>query len=181
MPGAVDESVHLTDYNPDWPSVFAAEHDRLAAALTLHPEQIAHIGSTAVPGLLSKPIVDIMLGVTAYPPAEHFIGAIVRLGYEALGEAGVRGRLYFRRRNAGSFNVHVVELNGEHWRANLALRDYLRANEDARERYRAVKHAAIRSGATQLLAYSQAKGSVLTELISEAAAVKNGVNGRQPL
>nr|PZN76295.1 MAG: hypothetical protein DIU56_14545 [Pseudomonadota bacterium] len=132
---SIDEPVHLVDYDESWASAFSEECDRLAAALNVPRGHLEHIGSTAVRGLLAKPVIEIMLGVERWPPDDTLIEAISRAGYEFLGEAGVPERFCFRLRGPTSFNLHVVRLYGDHWRSNLALRDYLRGNEAARARY----------------------------------------------
>ena len=101
----VDELVHVTGYQSCWPTEFATEHARIVGTLGLPPDDLQHIGSTAVPGLAAKPIVDLMLGVNEFPPPEPLVQSIVNLGYEALGEAGVPGRQYFRRRGQASANL----------------------------------------------------------------------------
>ena len=72
--------------------MFVAERNRLATCLKVEPNTIEHIGSTAVSGMVCKPIVDIMLGVKEVPPPEAWFKELVYLGYESLGEAGVPGR-----------------------------------------------------------------------------------------
>ncbi len=104
-----------------------------------------------------------MVGVDGLPPT-HVSEELIHLGYEALGEAGVPGRFYFRRREAVSFNVHVVEREGTHWKSNLALRDYLRRYPEEVSRYEDAKVAAVLSGASSLLKYSEAKAVIITEL-----------------
>lgn len=163
------EPVHLESYNSHWPDIFECERDRIAGTTHARLEDVQHIGSTAVPGLSAKPIVDIMLGVTNFPPDPMFLQNIVTLGYESLGEAGVLGRLYFRNRAGDPFNLHLVQWGGIHWIANLQLRNYLRSSADARERYSAAKLAAIESGAVDLLTYSEHKASIVTQLIAEAS------------
>ncbi len=79
------------------------------------------------------------------------------LGYENLGEAGIPGRIYLRLRGDRSFNLHIVERGGAQWTNNLALRDLLRRDAAARERYAAGKQAALTSAGNRLLAYSAAK------------------------
>jgi len=171
----LDEPVHVSEYDASWPEMFAAERARLIEALGANSENLQHIGGTAVPGLVAKPIIDLMLGLTAYPPSQAMRHAIGGLGYEALGEAGVPGRLYFRLRALQlSANLHVVAQGGTHWVQNIALRDYLRANPAARERYARAKLAAVASGAQALLAYSSAKAAVVNALLQEACAHQNG-------
>ena len=96
---------------------------------------------------------------------------MVALGYEDLGDAGVPGRVYFRKRTAlRAFNLALVEEDGPLWRDNLAVRDYLRAHPDEAAAYAAAKRAAIAGGATTLLAYSAAKANVLATLVEKARA-----------
>ena len=166
----LDEPVVLVPYRPEWAEQADAERTRVADALGVGREAIEHIGSTAVPGLIAKPVVDLMLMVDAYPPAASTCRRIEELGYEPLGEAGVPGRAYFRLRAARNFNMHVVERNGQHHANNVRLRDLLRRDADARERYAVAKRAAIGTGATQLLAYSEAKAPAIAELLRRAAS-----------
>jgi GrpB-like predicted nucleotidyltransferase (UPF0157 family) len=168
----LDEAVHLVPYDPAWPDVYDQERFRIALAFGVFPNSglIQHIGSTAVPGLMSKPIIDIMLGVRDWPAPDKFIAGLAGLGYENLGEAGVPERLYLRRRADRQFNAHIVTRNGPHWTNNLALRDYLRADAAAREKYSTAKIAAVTRSGGQLLAYSEAKADVMAELIKAANA-----------
>ena len=166
----LDERVEVVAYDPAWPVLFARERHRVCSALGLPEADLEHIGSTAVPGLAAKPIVDLMLGVATYPPAQEVLLGLAELGYECLGEAGVTERLYCGLRGPDSFNLHVVRRNGEHWRRNLALRDYLRAHPSERERYAGEKRRAVASGASTLLAYSEAKSALVGELVTKALA-----------
>lgn len=81
----LDEAVHLESYQAAWAILFRLEQARLAAALGVAREAVEHIGSTAVPGLSAKPIVDIMVGTSAFPPPAAWTRSLERLGYEALG------------------------------------------------------------------------------------------------
>jgi GrpB-like predicted nucleotidyltransferase (UPF0157 family) len=164
----IDEPVHLSPYSLEWPVLFAAEARRITSAL---PVQIAieHIGSTSVVGLLAKPIVDIMTGIQPHD-AEDVRRGLRSLGYDDLGEAGVPGRLYFRRRVPHPFNVHVVQHDGPIWSNNIALREYLRRDNEAARTYAEVKRSAVESGATMLLSYSEYKRKILSDLIARALA-----------
>jgi GrpB-like predicted nucleotidyltransferase (UPF0157 family) len=168
MTGNIDESVRLVPYSDEWPRRFGLERDRLAAVLGISHAAIEHIGSTAVPGLLSKPVVDMMLGLGEYPPPTSCIDALIALGYEDFGEAGVPQRRYLRRRGTTDFNLHAVTNGGDHWSRNIALRNYLRSSDSAKARYTSAKQHAIRAGASTLLHYSEAKAGVIADLLREA-------------
>lgn len=120
--------------------------------------------------MVAKPIVDVMIGFVAFRPPPSIIQKIAEQGYELLGEAGVSGRLYFRRRGAESINLYLVHRGGSHWTGNIALREYLRSSAKARERYCRAKLAALAGGATTLLAYSEAKSAFVGSLLNEALA-----------
>jgi GrpB-like predicted nucleotidyltransferase (UPF0157 family) len=167
----LDEPVEIVDYNPHYEGRYRAERDRLRIGLATATLKFEHIGSTAVPGLAGKPIVDLMLGAppAAWAGLEELRGRVVALGYEDLGEAGVPGRIYFRKRTKlRAFNVALVEEGGAHWRDNVALRDYLRSHPEEAAKYAEAKRAAVAGGARMLVAYSEAKEGVLAEIAKGA-------------
>jgi GrpB-like predicted nucleotidyltransferase (UPF0157 family) len=167
----VDEPVEITDYDPDYEGRYRGERDRVRLGLATASLKFEHIGSTAVPGLPGKPIVDLMLGAspTVWATLEELRPRVVALGYEDLGEAGVPGRISFRKRTAlRAFNLALVEHGGQLWRDNIALRDHLRAHPEDAAAYAAAKRAALAGGATTLLAYSAAKANVLAILLEKA-------------
>ena len=157
----IDEPISLEPHNPAWAQQAADEIARLRGALG-PAVPIEHVGSTAVPGLLAKPIVDLLVGVTD-------LSAPPRLpDYESCGEAGLPGRLYFRKRGAASFNAHVVAQGGPRWTDALLLRDYLQAHPDAAAEYARGKRDALAAGATSLVLYSEKKAPVLASLLARA-------------
>jgi len=156
----LDEAISLVPSDSAWPDLAAEESARVRAALV--DADIEHIGSTAVPGLDGKAIIDLLIGVRELAPSLRIPD------YEAFGEAGVPGRLYFRKRGPVSFNAQVVERGGPLWRDALVLRDYLRAHPEERGRYASGKREAIASGATTLLRYSDAKAALVEGLLERA-------------
>jgi len=169
----LDEPVEVSEYQEVWPRWFEQEQRALCDALRIEANNLAHTGSTAVPRLAAKPIVDLMLGLSAYPPSQNLLKQLEALGWDALGEAGVPGRLYFRKRHPISVNLHIVQKNGEHWTNNLAIRDYLRTNDIARDAYSRAKYQAIADGACTLLSYSAAKAEFVRGLLQEALAARS--------
>lgn len=164
----IDEPIHLEKHHPSWEQSFIQEQERIRVTLHLDSTAIEHIGSTAVFGIYAKPIIDIMIGIETFPPSQYLSNGLLSLGYDALGEASVPKRLYFRYRGLQAFNVHVVERKGQHWNSNLALRDYLRAYPEEAKHYEEVKMKVVRSGASSLLKYSEARSAVVEELLSRA-------------
>jgi len=156
----LDEPVSLAPADPRWRELAAEEAARLRAALP--DAAVEHVGSTAVPGLEAKPIIDLLVGV---PDLSNG----VRLpDYESMGEAGLAGRLYFRKRGPVSFNAQVVQHGSPLWQDALLLRDYLCAHPQESERYAEQKRKAIASGATTLLRYSDEKAGAVADLLERA-------------
>ncbi|ARF79604.1 GrpB family protein [Kitasatospora aureofaciens] len=164
----LDEPIHLAPYDPAWAALGPALADRLADGLwgLGVAAGAEHIGSTSVPGLAAKPVLDVQIGC-APGETDAVVGHVRGLGFEYLGEAGVPGRHYLRRRDDQPANVHVVELGGPLWADNLLFRDHLRAHPEEAARYARAKREA--AGATgRLLAYSAHKAAAVAELLARA-------------
>ena len=135
----------LVAYDPEWPFLFEEERGRLQSVLLSIPRGIEHYGSTAVPGLRAKPIIDILIGIL---PLDNWVRCkqpLESLGYDYVERAGVpRHYIFGRGRDLSERThlVHIVEFNGPSWRYNLAFRDALRTNRTLREEYLIAKQAA---------------------------------------
>jgi len=166
----LDERITVYPADPSWPSGFQQETARLRSALPGDLVlEIQHIGSTAVPGLDAKPIVDLMVGIVEPGRIAEVVEHLERLGYESLGEAGVPGRWALRKRDvAQPSNIAIVAYEGEWWKLNLAVRDFLRANAEVARNYASAKWHAVSNGADMLLAYSDAKRAVIERIAAEA-------------
>jgi GrpB-like predicted nucleotidyltransferase (UPF0157 family) len=172
----LDERITVCAADPAWPSWFQQEAARLRSTLSgdLVPD-IQHIGSTAVPDLDAKPIVDLMVGIGEPGRIADVAERLEGLGYESLGEAGVPGRWALRKRGAAQpCNIAIVAHDGEWWMLNLAVRDFLRANADAARNYASAKWHAVSNGADMLLAYSDAKRGVIERIAAEARILPSG-------
>ncbi len=168
MATLIDEPVHIVEYDPDWPRLYQSDAAELTAALGDRIREVQHFGSTAVPALRAKEIIDVLLAPVAWPLVATDRDVLIGLGYEDLGEAGVPGRMYFRRRRLHSTNLAVVEWNGVLWQDNLLFRDYLRAHPNAAQEYGKLKSTLWNSGLRSLLAYSDAKASHVAMLVEAA-------------
>jgi GrpB-like predicted nucleotidyltransferase (UPF0157 family) len=146
MTDQAKDDVHIIAYDPAWPAQFTAEAERLRAVLDpADVVGIEHFGSTAIPGLAAKPIIDILLAVTSLDRAKSsMIQPILGLGYVYWSENPATDRMFFvkgmppygARR---THHIHITEPTGEMWRRRLVFRDHLRANPDESRRYEALK------------------------------------------
>lgn len=162
-----EEFITIHDYDPRWPALFAAERAEIASALG-DAIAIEHMGSTAVPGLEAKPIVDVIASVVRLALTPEQIGALTRLGYDHLGECGVPGRAYFRKREPHPFNLHVVQYESSLWDHNLLFRDYLQAHPDEARRYGSLKRKLAHDPGHSLLLYSDRKSRFISRTLERA-------------
>lgn len=171
-----DEALEFADHDPHRAGRFRGERDRLRLGLATATLRFEHIGSTAVPGLGGRPIVDLMLGAppAAWAALPELRARVVALGYQDLGEADLSGQILFRQRALRAFDLTLVELDGARWRDHIALRDYLRAHPEDLAAYAEAKRAAIAGGATTPLAYSAAKAPTFAALTEKARAWRAG-------
>ena len=164
----VDQLITVHDYDPGWPNRFGEERRCLLGALGSIVVGIEHTGSTAVPGLEAKPIIDISVSVSQLPLEERHVAALQEIGYEYLAECGVPGRLYFRKREPHGFNVYVLQQESSLWDHNLLFRDYLQAHPDEARRYGSLKRKIARQAPHDLRLYTDRKGRFICRTLERA-------------
>jgi GrpB-like predicted nucleotidyltransferase (UPF0157 family) len=164
----LSERVELRDYDPSWAEIFEAERILIAPIFDGRALGIEHIGSTSVPDLCAKPIVDVLVGLRELALSQEDIDAMEDLGYEYMGEFGVPGRLYFRKGEPRT-HVHVVEHGGHHWERQLLFRDALRADPEERKRYDAFKRQLAAEGHPREV-YTELKTPFIREVEARARA-----------
>jgi GrpB-like predicted nucleotidyltransferase (UPF0157 family) len=132
--------------------------------------ELEHIGSTAVPGLAAKPIIDILAGRPADTPRAAVIAAIEAADYEYRGEQEIPGRDFFRRGEPRSWHLHLTEIDSEFWRQHRAFRDYIRANPAAALEYQRVKLELARRFPFDRPSYIDGKTEFVTGILRLAGA-----------
>jgi GrpB-like predicted nucleotidyltransferase (UPF0157 family) len=164
----LDEEVVVCPYDPLWPGKAAELAERIEPHLRDLGARVEHVGSTAIPGLDAKPILDLLVGLSDQQSIDDAARRLSAIGWQDLGEAGVVGRRYMRIRGRLASNLHIVLVGREHWANSLALRDYLRDHPEQALAYAAAKRDALNAGHTRLLAYSAAKAGCVAALLSRA-------------
>ncbi len=165
----LEESITVESHNPSWLAWYEEEVGALGEALQgLHPK-FAHVGSSAVSGLKSKPIVDIMMGLDNLSIPREAQSAIEALGYEYFGRLHAnQERLFARKRGPRSFNLQVVPFGAKEWDEKLIFRDFLRTHPEDVQEYSKIKDEAIGAGKLQLLDYHRHKDQVVTAILQRA-------------
>ena len=163
----------VLDYDPTWPALFERERARVKEAIGSFALSIDHIGSTAVPGLPSKPIIDLLVGVPSLEAAKKgCIGPIEALGYVYIAEyaSWIPGELFFRKGPPGPWTHHVHMMEPSHPRreALLVFRDYLRAYPEAARAYANIKRKLAASSIDDIEAYRTGKNSFVEETTARA-------------
>ena len=156
----------IVEYRKGWDLLFRAEAERL---LKIFPfVMIHHIGSTAVPGIVAKPILDMLGVVQALAEIDQRERDFIELGYEVLGENGIGGRRYFRKANLAGMrthHLHVYETGSRHIDRHLAFRDYLLSHPVVALEYSDLKVALSKLPAA---AYQNAKQEFVTQIEADA-------------
>jgi GrpB-like predicted nucleotidyltransferase (UPF0157 family) len=158
----------LVDYDPDWPRLFEREAGRISDALGGRALQIEHVGSTSVPGLAAKPVVDVVLVVADSADETAYVEALEAAGYVLR----IREPDWFEHRLLKgpdtSVNVHVFSLGCPEVERMLLFRDWLRRNEADRELYERAKRELARKEWKYVQHYADAKSEVLEQIIARA-------------
>lgn len=163
--GLEARTVEIVDYTDEWPVRFAHEKERLAEALEGTALRIKHIGSTAVPGLAAKPVVDILVTVADAEDEHTFRAAIEALGYELrVREPGHRAF----RTAARDVNLHIWADDDPEVERHLLFRDRLRNDARDRARYEDVKRELATRRWTDINYYAEAKNEVVAEILQRA-------------
>lgn len=137
--GLESGAVRVVDYDPRWPDLFAAEAGRLGPVCNELRLRLEHVGSTAIPGMCGKPVLDIATGRPPEVSVPACIASLEAAGYEHRGEQGVPGREFFRRGRPRSYHIHLVRQGGLLWRRYIGFRDHLRAHREEADQYAKLK------------------------------------------
>lgn len=170
--------ITIVPYDPQWPSSFEAEALRLREALGTVALWIDHNGSTSIPGLSAKPIIDIQVSVASLQPLAAYGNCLESIGYVHVPHPDDSFCPFFHRPSQWphSHHVHVVEKGGQEERRTLAFRDYLRDHPDAARDYEHLKHYIVAQLTMNELdpheEYARAKKDFIERIV--ALALRNG-------
>ena len=170
-------TITIGEYDANWPALFEQEAHRLRAAFGVAALRIEHVGSTSVPGLAAKPVIDIQVSVASLLPHGRYVNVMSALGYRhvALGDFDLVYPFFHKPAQwPGTHHVHLCDAGGQQEWKHLAFRDYLRAHPAAAREYESLKRDLARThdgGTAQSMeAYSLAKSAFVAKVLSAAAA-----------
>lgn len=168
MLGLPSGQVLVVPYDPMWPTAFDTERERIVEACSAVAIAVEHVGSTAVPGLSAKPILDIMIGIPSDQDGVRLVPFLEELGYFYKGENGIPGRHYFTLGTPRTHHIHMVRQQGEIWEKHLLFRDHLRTHIKDRDEYAALKQVLSGRFPTDRLRYTESKNELIQRILEKA-------------
>jgi GrpB-like predicted nucleotidyltransferase (UPF0157 family) len=165
--GIEKRDIVVVGYDPSWPGRFAAERQRILDALGPTARRVEHVGSTSVPGLAAKPIIDVDLSVPDPDDEPAYLPALERVGYHL--RVRQPGHRMVRTANL-DVHVHICGEGSEWERRHLLFRDWLRSDGADRDAYAALKRELARRAWSDMNAYADAKGVLIGEITARAEA-----------
>lgn len=170
------QHITVANYNPEWPSKYVQERACITEILKDNCISIYHIGSTSVPGLAAKPIIDIMAAVRSLERVDVVAEKFSEIGYEYLGEFGITGRRYLRK--GGDERTHQIHIfQADDWHnigRHLAFRDYMRTHEKERNEYAKIKKDLAQKFPYDIDGYCDGKEHFVREMEERALAQYDG-------
>lgn len=162
--------VMLALYSPLWPDCFRAEQQSLSGILGASALAFEHIGSTSIPGMAAKPIIDIMVAVRGLNEVEGFLEGLCCLGYQDKGSGGAPDRRYFVKgmESRRTHHLNFTELKSRFWKEHILFRDYLRTHPEAAAEYSALKQALARKFPKDRASYTRSKEEFVQSVLLRA-------------
>lgn len=161
--------ITLSEYNPEWPVLFEKEKEQVIKVLSDIPHQIHHTGSTSIPGLGAKPVIDILLGINSYSGLKDIIPILTQIGFEYRNlEHFIPQWAYFTRPQPFRCHIHCVEITSDFYKRQITFRDYLRTHDDKRDKYYILKKELAEIEWEYPMDYSFAKDDFIRNTEKEA-------------
>ena len=164
--------VEVVPHNREWQQAFEVEAKRVTDALGENVVAIHHIGSTAIPGIYAKPIIDLLVEVKHIVKVDGQTSSMKALGYEVMGEFGIPGRRFFRKDNQEgdrTHHIHTFEVGSDQVERHLAFRDYMISHPRDAQIYSELKRGLAREFPTNIDGYMDGKGGFIREMDKKAA------------
>ena len=167
--------VVIVEYDPGWPRRFEAARSAIEQVVGGLLVCVEHVGSTAVPGLAAKPIIDIMPGLKRFEDGHACVEPLQTLGYGYRGEGEIPGRYYFDHVEGSLVqHVHMVVTGSDFWTRAVLFRDYLRAHPDVAQEYSTLKYSLAERYRNDRVAYTEAKSDFIEGVLQRAGPPEHG-------
>jgi GrpB-like predicted nucleotidyltransferase (UPF0157 family) len=165
--------VEVVPHSPNWHSVFEYESIQVMFALGHNAVISHHIGSTAIPGIYAKPIIDMLVEVREISKTDERSPAMRKLGYEVMGEFGIPGRRFFRKDDDNGIrtnHIHAFEVGSVQVERHLTFRDYMRVHSEDAQKYSDLKQELVGQYPNDIEGYMDGKDEFIKKIDIKAAA-----------
>lgn len=174
--------VEVVPHNPEWTRIFQTEATVIKEALGENVVAVHHIGSTAIPGIHAKPIIDLLVEVQSIIQVDKHNSLMEQLGYEVMGEFGMPDRRFFRKNNPNGIrthHIHIFNPSSAQVNRHLAFRDYMIAHPTDAKQYSDLKRKLAHQYPTHIDGYVDGKDSFIKTIDIKAGQWKAGQADQQ--
>ena len=161
--------VGVASYNPNWKNMYKEESEKIKNILNDIIIDIHHIGSTAIPGIKAKPVIDILVEVKDIEEVDQYNHKMEELGYEAMGEYGIPKRRFFRKgENNRTHHIHIFQTGNEEIERHINFKEYLIAHPDKAREYSKLKEELVNKYTYDVENYTNSKSDFIKEIDRKA-------------
>jgi GrpB-like predicted nucleotidyltransferase (UPF0157 family) len=167
MPGRIT----VVEYDPEWPSFYEEEKELILDAVGEHVKSIEHFGSTSVPGLGAKPIIDIIAGLDSQKIADRCLPALAAIGYDDVTPEPTDDDWYYclgKGLHSPGVHLHLVKHGSDFWMRHILFRDYLRTHPDTAKEYFELKLRLVEKYADMREVYTESKTDFIENVLENA-------------
>jgi GrpB-like predicted nucleotidyltransferase (UPF0157 family) len=166
--------IHLHSYTRIWALKFRKEQALLKLLLGDVILDIQHIGSTSIPGMVARPIIDILLSISDYDTGYEQAKIIERLGYQYVGENSELRQYLLTKGDPTTYHLYVVERENKTWKTRIVFRDWIKYCTHAARDYADIKRRLSRQFSQDLITYQKEKGDFIQRTLREAENHNHG-------
>ncbi|MBA7498080.1 hypothetical protein ES704_00814 [subsurface metagenome] len=161
--------VGIVSYNPNWKEIYKEESKKIKNVLSDIIVDIHHIGSTAIPGIKAKPVIDILVEVKDIEAVDRYNNKMEELGYEVMGEYGIPKRRFFRKGgNNRTHHIHIFQVGNEEIERHINFKEYLIAHPDKAREYSKLKEKLTNKYTYDVENYTNGKSDFIKEIDRKA-------------
>ncbi|WP_026675225.1 GrpB family protein [Alkalihalobacterium bogoriense] len=162
--------LEIVQYDIGWPDKYKVESEKLKEIFGEELVNINHIGSTSIPEMVAKPIIDMLIEVQDINKIDYFNHRMIEHGYLPRGENGIKGRRYFIKESKvkRTFHIHIYQAGAKELSEHLAFRDFLIENKVEREKYKALKQSLLQEYGEDVKGYQERKAPLVKVLTEKA-------------
>lgn len=166
--------MEIVPYNKNWPKIFQAEKELVSSTLGDNVIDIQHIGSTSIPQMSAKPIIDIAVLLPTLENATKYIPLLKKIGYQFFKERSSVERFFFVKGEPAKYHLSLAQPEKfSYWKRQILFRDYLKSHSDLAKEYEKLKKQLIQQHSDGRQKYSEAKSEFINKIISLSEQKQN--------